>query len=113
MGQYVSTLNNILTPEQQQMWQQQVGQPFTFSPTLFMNQQMPEGNVGTSTQTGTVVPRGSTGTTGTTGTTQGTVGTRTATSTQGTTQGTQTPTGTQATQGSTTQGTTTQGGTVR
>jgi len=42
MGQYVSTLNNILTPEQQQMWQQQIGQPFTFSPTLFMNQQMPE-----------------------------------------------------------------------
>jgi len=112
MGQYVSTLNNILTPEQQQMWQQQIGQPFTFSPTLFMNQQMPEGNVGTSTQTGTVVPRGTTGTTGTT--TQGTVGTRTATGTQGTTQGTQTPTGTQATtQGTTTQGTTTQGGTVR
>lgn len=119
MGQYVSTLNNILTPEQQQMWQQLVGQPFTFSPTLFMNQQMPEGNVGTPTQAGTVVPRGTAGTngtTGTTGTTQGTVGTRTATgtATQGTTQGSQTPTGTQATtQGTTTQGTTTQGGTVR
>jgi len=120
--QYVSTLNNVLTPEQQQAWQQMVGQPYTFSPNLFMTQQMPEGNVGTTPQVGSAVLRGqgTTGTSGTAGTTgQGTVATAGTTGTAGATggtqgtAGTQTPTGTQATtQGTTTQGTTTQG-TVR
>jgi len=111
--QYVASLNSVLTPEQQQMWMQLVGQPHTFSPNLFNVERLPQENVVTPP----AVPfasgnqRNAAGGTTTPGATaQGT--TTQGTTTQGTA-GTQTPTGTQATQGTTTQGTTTQGGTVR
>jgi hypothetical protein len=35
--QYATQLNGVLTPEQQQMWTQQVGQPFTFSPNVYFD----------------------------------------------------------------------------
>jgi hypothetical protein len=108
--QYASSLNNVLTPEQQQAWAQMSGQPFTFSPNLFMPQTLPDGNVGNVNATppvGTAVPRGQ-------------VNAGAGTTPQGTPvqAGTQTPTGTQpAAQGTTApataSGTSTQGGTVR
>lgn len=37
--QYQNQLNGILTPQQQQIWAQQIGQPFVFSPSVFMPSQ--------------------------------------------------------------------------
>jgi hypothetical protein len=102
--QYGTQLNGVLTPEQQQMWAQQVGQPYMFPPNAYFGGQQSD-NV--QLQNSPVVdptvpkyfPNAAAG----------------GTTPQGTQ--TQTPTGTQATtQGTTTQGTTapaTQGGTVR
>jgi hypothetical protein len=56
---YGTQLNTILTPQQQQLWAQQIGRPFVFSPnTVF--------GIGTTDVSGTA---GTTGTVGTTGST--------------------------------------------
>ncbi len=88
--QYQNRLNSILTPQQQQTWMQQIGRPYTFSPSLYNSE---FGNTGAVTTPGSTVPKY--------------VPLNNGTQTQ------QTPTGTRA---ATNQGTPTpsnQGGTVR
>jgi hypothetical protein len=94
--QYATQLNGVLTPDQQQMWTQLIGQPFTFSPNVVLSgQQAPGFAVENPTVVDPTVPKYVPQTNGTQGTVQ-----RQATNPGATTQG-----------GTTTQGT--QGGTVR
>jgi len=69
--QFATQLNGVLTPEQQQMWSQQTGQAFSFSPDVYFGGQQ-TGNVGVSNQPAVdpTVPRYFPN--GTTGPTQGT-----------------------------------------
>jgi hypothetical protein len=126
-GNYSTQLNSILTPQQRQLWTQQVGQPFVFSPSTMLNQ----GNFGEApapvvdptvprfvphnpsatgrTTTGTTTQGTAPGTAQpTTGGTTGTAGAAGSAGTSGTTTQGSSNTGT-----ATTQGTTPQGGTVR
>jgi len=94
--QYATQLNGVLTPDQQQMWTQLIGQPFTFSPNVVLSgQQAPGFAVENPTVVDPTVPKYVPLNNGTQGTVQ-----RQATNPGATTQG-----------GTTTQGT--QGGTVR
>ncbi len=42
--QYAAQLNGVLTPEQQQLWAQQTGQPHMFSPNVYLGEQQ-AGNI--------------------------------------------------------------------
>jgi hypothetical protein len=47
--QYATQLNGVLTPEQQQMWTQQTGQAYSFSPDVYFGGQQ-SGDVGVGNQ---------------------------------------------------------------
>jgi hypothetical protein len=50
--QYNANLNSVLTPQQQQIWAQQVGQAYPVSPNSFMPQRRRDGNVDVSQTVG-------------------------------------------------------------
>jgi hypothetical protein len=102
--QYATQLNAVLTPDQQQLWTRLVGQPYTFSPNVYLQSQF-------GTAPPVTTPDNGTNPVGLRGTPPGTSGIGFgAGGTTGTTPGTQQPRAA-TTQGTTTQGT--QGGTVR
>ena len=107
-SQFATQLSSILTPEQQQIWTQLIGQPFVFSPTVF-GTGTPAGNVTVNGPSGSAVapslrPQGQSGTAADTNQVGATTG---VTVEQSTTRGTNTNgagTPTNGTQPSTAQG---------
>ncbi len=51
--QFATQLNGVLTPEQQQLWMQQTGQPYAFSPNVYFEGETASGNYGGTVQTPT------------------------------------------------------------
>ena len=56
--QYASQLNGVLTPEQQQLWSQQIGQAYSFPPNMYFGNDAATGSAGQQVQPapGTTVP---------------------------------------------------------